>query len=110
MVRAAALRRPTWMNAGSRMMERAKPITSSGIVAENSSVWRVSGSADTMRRMSGQKPMSSIRSASSITSTSRPSNPTLPERMWSIRRPGVATTNVTPDSSARDCGFIGTPP
>ena len=43
MVRAAALRRPTWTNTGSRMIWCAKPRISSGIVAENSSVWRSFG-------------------------------------------------------------------
>jgi hypothetical protein len=91
------------------MMARAKPRISFGIVAEKSSVWRLAGSASTMRRTSGQKPMSSIRSASSSTSVSRPSN-LVPERMWSISRPGVATTNGMPAARARDCGSIGAPP
>ena len=40
--------------------------------------------------------MSSMRSASSSTSTSRSSKTTLPRSRWSIRRPGVATTTSTP--------------
>ncbi len=44
--------------------------TSSGIVAEKSSVCRTGGSCETMRWTSGQKPMSIMRSASSSTSTS----------------------------------------
>ena len=44
--------------------------TSASIVAEKSSVWRAAGSVETMRRTSGQKPMSIMRSASSSTSTS----------------------------------------
>ncbi len=58
-------------------------MTSSGIVAENSSVCRAaqSGSDPTIRRTSGQKPMSIIRSASSSTSVSSLSNATAPLRM-----------------------------
>ena len=43
-----------------------------GIVAEKNSVCRRGGRCFSTRRMSGRKPMSSIRSASSSTSTSRP--------------------------------------
>ena len=38
-----------------------------GMVAENSSVWRWAGSFSQMNSISGMKPMSSMRSASSIT-------------------------------------------
>ena len=41
-------------------------------VAENISVWRMRGSVCTMRSTSGMKPMSSMRSASSITRTLTP--------------------------------------
>ena len=87
-------------------------MTSSGIVAEKSSVCRAaeSGSTCTMRRTSGQKPMSIIRSASSSTSVSSLSKPTVLLRMWSINRPGVATTMSTPDLRARSCGPMSTPP
>jgi hypothetical protein len=53
----------------------AKRTTSSGIVAEKSSVWRSVGTVVRMRRTSGQKPMSIIRSASSSTSNSTPVKP-----------------------------------
>ena len=43
-----------------------------GIVAEKKSVWRRAGRRWRTRRMSGRNPMSSMRSASSRTSTSRP--------------------------------------
>ncbi len=85
----------------SRVMARARFITSSGIVAEKSSVWRAAGSSDRMRVMSGQKPMSIIRSASSSTRTTRPEKSVMADRMWSINRPGVATTMSTPARSAR---------
>jgi hypothetical protein len=87
-------------------------MTSSGMVAEKSSVCRAaqSGRAATMRRTSGQKPMSIMRSASSSTRVSSLSNLTAPLRMWSISRPGVATTMSTPDFKARSWGSIGTPP
>jgi len=78
--------------------------------AENMSVWRFCGSAFTIRRIGGRKPMSNIRSASSSTRNS------MPERLatrWSIRsinRPGVATTRSTPERNASICGRSLTPP
>src|SRR2546426_619873 len=80
------------------------------VVAENSIVWRLTGSAARMRRTSGANPMSSIRSASSSTSTSSREKSTCPRSMWSRRRPGVATTMSAPCFSARVCGSIPTPP
>ncbi len=93
----------TWKSRASFRM-------SSGMVALNSSVWRLSGSAFRMRRMSGRKPRSSIRSASSSTSTSRLPNLALPWLMWSSSRPGVATTISVPPLRAAACGFWPTPP
>ena len=60
------------MNTASGASVSANRITSTGIVAENSIVWRDvdGGSASAMRRTSGQKPMSIMRSASSSTNTS----------------------------------------
>ena len=55
--------------------------TSDEVVAEKSSVWRVAGSDETMRRTSGQNPMSSMRSASSRTSTSTFEKSTMPVPM-----------------------------
>ena len=71
-VLAGALRWPTWMYFGSLTISSASRITSSGIVAEKSSVWRSAGIAAMIRRTSGQKPMSIMRSASSSTSSSMP--------------------------------------
>ena len=50
--------------------------------------------------------MSSMRSASSSTRISRPAKFTDSCRMWSISRPGVATTMSTPARSARSCVSI----
>ena len=63
-----------------------------------------------MRLICGAKPMSSMRSASSSTSTSRSSNTTFCRSRWSISRPGVATTTSTPARSFFSCGSSGTPP
>ena len=101
---------PTRTRTGSRMISAADRITSGDVVAEKNSVWRVGGSAATIFFTSGQNPMSSMRSASSSTSAARWSNRKPPYRMWSIRRPGVATTTSTPASSARVCGPMSTPP
>src|SRR6516164_3935717 len=45
---------------------------SGGMVAVKNNVWRVNGTSLQMRSMSGMKPMSSMRSASSITRSSTP--------------------------------------
>ena len=74
MVLASPSSLPTRIIFGARMIWLADCATSSDIVAENSSVCRFGGSDATMRRTLGQNPMSSIRSASSSTSTSRFSN------------------------------------
>ena len=73
------------------------------MVAEKSSVWCCSGSACMMRRTEGQKPMSSMRSASSRTRTSTPARLTWLCSMRSSRRPGVATSRSQPFSSAAIC-------
>jgi hypothetical protein len=74
MVLASPSSRPTRIIFGARMIWLADCATSSDIVAEKSNVCRFGGSDATMRRTLGQKPMSSIRSASSRTSTSTFSN------------------------------------
>ena len=109
MVRAAP-RWPTCTKWGWCSISVAMRRISPGSVAEKSSVWRSGGSADRMRCTSGQKPMSIMRSASSRTSTCTRRRSTASCRMWSIRRPGVATTMSTPALSARSCGPISTPP
>ena len=60
----------TATRAGSRSICAARSAISRGMVAENSSVCRSFGSFATIVRMSWMKPMSSMRSASSSTSTS----------------------------------------
>ena len=62
------------------------------IVAEKSSVCRCFGQRARIRSSWGLKPMSSIRSASSRTSTSIPSSLAVPCSRWSTSRPGVAMT------------------
>ena len=56
------------MRCGSRIMRAASLATVPSSVAENSSVWRLSGRRPMMVSMSSMKPMSSMRSASSSTS------------------------------------------
>ena len=58
----------------------------------------------------GLKPMSSIRSASSSTSTSMPSRSALPCARWSTSRPGVAMTISRRSRSACACPPMPTPP
>jgi hypothetical protein len=63
---------PICTYCGSLTISSSIFITSSGMVAEKSSVWRLSGGGRVaaMRRTSGQKPMSIMRSASSRTNVS----------------------------------------
>ena len=56
---------------GVRRTSRASRRISSGMVAENSSVWRLAGTCLIIFLISGRNPMSNIQSASSKTSTSR---------------------------------------
>ena len=80
------------------------------MVAENSRVWRWAGSLEQIVSISGIKPMSSMRSASSITSRSQPVSRILPRSNRSIRRPGVAISTSTPSPSALIWSPICTPP
>jgi len=72
---------------------------SGAMVAENIKVWRSFGSRLTMRSTSGMKPMSSIRSDSSMTRILTSFIRILPRSYRSIRRPGVAIKTSTPRSS-----------
>ena len=74
----------------------ARRVISGGMVAEKNSVWRVNGTSLQMRSMSGMKPMSSIRSASSMTRISIAFRSRPPRSVKSSRRPGVAMTTSAP--------------
>ena len=60
--------------------------------------------------MSSVKPMSSISSASSRITVRIASSFSEPRPMWSMARPGVATTTWTPRSSNCSWRWIGWPP
>ena len=79
---------------GSLRMLSARPRISSGMVAEKKSVWRFAGRYLRMRRMSGRKPMSHMRSASSSTSTSTWDRSMPPSSRWSSRRPGTGDDDL----------------
>ena len=83
---------------------------SGAMVAEKNSVWRSCGSIDTMRSTSGMKPMSSMRSASSITSSLQSASRMRPRSNRSSRRPGVAISTSTPLSSTLRWSFMLSPP
>jgi hypothetical protein len=72
---------------------------SGGMVAEKNKVCRSGGSRPTIRSISGMKPMSSMRSASSITRILTSASRTLPRSNRSSMRPGVAISTSTPRSS-----------
>ncbi len=74
---------------------------SRAMVAENSSVRRVSGIALSRVSSSSLKPRSSISSASSSTTARRLDRFNCPRDRWSHRRPGVPTTMWQPADSAR---------
>ena len=80
------------------------------MVAEKNRVWRVNGTIFTMRSISGMKPMSSMRSASSITRSSTPLSSSLPRSMWSSSRPGVAMSTSTPRAILASWSPNDTPP
>ena len=80
------------------------------IVALKSMVCLLLGVLLTIFFMSGMKPISSMRSASSRMSISTSSNLRCCCWIKSRSRPGVATTKSTPCLSACTCGFCPTPP
>ncbi|MNR14235.1 hypothetical protein D3C85_1306990 [compost metagenome] len=85
-------------------------VISGGMVAEKNRVWRRGGVSLKMRSMSGMKPMSSMRSASSMTIISTPVSRILPRSNRSSRRPGVAIRTSTPLFSRATWSPIDTPP
>ena len=83
---------------------------SGAMVAEKNMVCRSGGSIDTIRSTSGMKPMSSIRSASSMTSTLQSASRMRPRSNRSSSRPGVAISTSTPFSSTARWSFMLSPP
>mmetsp|Transcript_36843 Transcript_36843/g.119844 ORF Transcript_36843/g.119844 Transcript_36843/m.119844 type:complete len:240 (-) Transcript_36843:394-1113(-) len=83
-----------------------------GHVAEKSSVCRASaaGSAAKICFSCGSKPMSSIRSASSITTYLTSLSRTWPDSRKSLRRPGVQMISSAPRRSSASCPPLGAPP
>ena len=67
---------------------------SGGMVAEKNSVCRRGGSLAQIFSISGTKPMSSMRSASSMTRISTPLSRMRPRSNWSSRRPGRRDQHV----------------
>src|SRR3546814_423158 len=110
MVSTMVLFAATCTCCGLRMNSIASALIRASNVAENSSVWCSFGTRLTMRLIAGRKPMSSMRSASSSTSTSIASSLALPRSRWSIRRPGVATRMSTPRRRLSTCGPMPAPP
>ena len=81
----------------------ARRVISGGIVAEKNRVWRVNGTSLQMRSMSGMKPMSSMRSASSMTRISMPVS-SRPAALGEIEQAaGGGDQHV---GAARDLGFL----
>ena len=87
---------PTSWRTGSRWWSRVRWATSPSRVAENSTVWRSVAVCSRSRRTTGRKPMSAMRSASSMTTRSTAPRSTRPWPIRSSRRPGQATRTSTP--------------
>src|ERR1700722_16477540 len=94
--RGGAGARETSTRTGLGRKASARRVISGGMVAEKNSVWRVNGTSLQMRSMSGMKPMSSMRSASSMTRISIALRSRTPRPVKSSRRPGVAMTTSAP--------------
>ena len=107
---AALPRGLTSITFGSFMVERASCSICSDMVAENSSVCRLAGSRLSTLRIAGKNPMSSMRSASSSTSTSIIDRSIAPRSVRSSKRPGVATTIATPRRRSAICALMFAPP
>ena len=82
----------TVISTGSRWYTQEMSITSRLMVAENRPRFFRWGILSKMRVTSWIKPMSNIRSASSSTTVCTASSLTVRRFMWSMSRPGVATT------------------
>mmetsp|Transcript_37669 Transcript_37669/g.98700 ORF Transcript_37669/g.98700 Transcript_37669/m.98700 type:complete len:218 (+) Transcript_37669:288-941(+) len=81
-----------------------------GHVAVNKSIWYPGGTLPRALRMSGSKPISSMRSASSSVTYDTLSSLTCPKSAMSRRRPGVAMRMSQPSRHARMWSPRGTPP
>ena len=102
--------RATSMRAGFERNVFVMRSISGAMVAEKKSVWRVNGVRLKMRSISGIKPMSSMRSASSTTMICTPVSKSLPRSKWSSRRPGVAMRTSAPRLITASCSLKLTPP
>ena len=101
---------PTLTSRGSRSIAVARVRMASGKVAENSRPWRSFGVRLTSARIGSSKPMSSMRSASSSTSTRTPRRSSASFCTSSSTRPGVPTTTCGACASEASCGASGMPP
>lgn len=100
----------TVISSGSRWYTHEMSITSREIVAENIPRFFRLGILSRIRVTSWIKPMSSIRSASSSTTVCTLFKFTVRRFMWSLSRPGVATTIWGRRFSASICLPMGCPP
>ena len=110
MVSAVVAGRATSMRTGSFRNCLVSRVISGGMVAEKNRVCFLGGVRRKIRSMSGMKPMSSMRSASSTTRIWTPVRSSFPRSKWSSRRPGVAIRTSTPRSSLSSWSEKDTPP
>ena len=100
----------TVISSGSRWYTQEMSMTSREMVAENIPRFLRLGILSRMRVTSWIKPISSIRSASSSTTVVTSFSVTVRRFMWSLRRPGVATTIWGRRFRASICLPMGWPP
>ena len=100
----------TVISSGSRWYTHEMSMTSREMVAENIPRFFRLGILSRIRVTSWIKPMSSIRSASSSTTVCTLFRLTVRRFMWSLSRPGVATTICGLRFSASICLPMGCPP
>ena len=110
MVSAVVAGLATSMRTGSLRNCLVSRVISGGMVAEKNRICFLGGVSLKIRSMSGMKPMSSMRSASSTTRICTPVRSSLPRSKWSSSRPGVAIRTSTPRSSLSSWSLKETPP
>mmetsp|Transcript_8601 Transcript_8601/g.21946 ORF Transcript_8601/g.21946 Transcript_8601/m.21946 type:complete len:214 (+) Transcript_8601:422-1063(+) len=106
----ASLPCPTRTSVASRESSAASACTCTGHVAVKKSVWRSLGSFSKAARICGSKPMSSIRSASSSTTSEVFFKIQACLLSSSSRRPGVATSSSTPSAILSKSSKTSVPP
>ena len=100
----------TLISIGSCILLNAIFLISLAIVAENNRVCLSFGTESIMKSNSSANPISSMRSASSSTTSVMLERSSIPRLIMSLTLPGVPTTTSTPFLSPYVCLFMLAPP